>query len=113
MDYKTLSSLPAEAYLNSERFVTAFDAMHKNRDTAARQYQHGMDVGKRANRVHIAVNSVWSASMKDGGSLQSYEGIGYHACTADLLRGFLDSGVTIVVHRYADDGRAVSAVTIK
>jgi hypothetical protein len=77
--------------------------MHKSGAYQSKQYQHGLDIGRNASSVHIAVNSTWSARMKDGASLSSYEGIGYHACTADLLRGFIDSGVRIVVHRLTPD----------
>jgi hypothetical protein len=59
------------------------------------QYDKGREIGAQAEYVSIAVNGVWGAKMKDGGSLQSYEKIGYHAGTEHLLRGFTDSGVQI------------------
>jgi len=42
--------------------------------------------------------------MKDGSSMTSYEKIGYHANTADLLRGFIDSAVPIKVYRDTTEG---------
>ena len=49
--------------------------------------------------MSISENGVWGAQLKDGSHLSSYEVLGYHACTADLLRGLLDSGVPIRVYR--------------
>jgi len=42
--------------------------------------------------------------MKDGSSMTSYEKIGYHANTAGLLQGFLESGVVIKVYRDTTEG---------
>ena len=107
--YKELEALPAEAYLDWERFQTPNDALPPTA-YAEEQYQKGLDVGRRAKAVHISVNSVWSAQMPEGGSMQSYEGIGYHSCTSQLLRGFLASGCAIVVHRWSDTGVASTEI---
>lgn len=59
------------------------------------QYQKGIKIGKEANEVIIGENWVWSAQMKDGSNIYSYEKLGYHAHTAALFQGFIDSGVKI------------------
>ena len=95
--YAELSALPAEAYLNPNNFVTDWDNI--NPAQAKKQYEEGLRIGREANTIVIATNSVWSASLKNGAALTSYEGIGYHAHTASLLKGFLDSGAKVVVYR--------------
>jgi hypothetical protein len=64
------------------------------------------DTGKNRfpQDICIGVNSVWSALLKSGASVHSHEGIGYHAHTASLLRGFLDSGAPVIVYRWTDGG---------
>jgi len=96
------SHLPAEALLQPELFASPLDAL-SNAAYAAEQYAKGLETGRNADAIHIAVNNVWSAAMKDGASLSSSEKIGYHAHTAELLRGFLDSGCPIIVHRVTPD----------
>lgn len=111
--YKELAALSAFAYLSTDNFRTMFDAQHVASGEfgyAARQYKSGLEVGQKSTEIHIAVNSVWSARGKDGGHTSSYEGIGYHACTADLLRGFIDSGCKIIVHRDNDDGHGQTVI---
>jgi len=99
MNYKQLSELPAEAYKDPKNFITDFDSRNSD-DYAKQQYNHGLETGKEFRLITINANSVWSASMNSQGSLlSSYEGIGYHSCTADLLRGFLDSPAKVVVYR--------------
>lgn len=109
MNYKTLNALPALAFLNPETFVTSFDDVKKG--YKQEQYEHGLQVSREAKRVTISINSAWSAQMQGGSFLSSYEGIGYHSCTADLLRGFLDGGAEIVVFR--DTGAGISETIIK
>lgn len=107
---KELSALPAEAYLDPSRFRTPYDGEGANEE----QYAKGLKIATEFAEVHIAVNSVWSAckrSDNENASCQSYETIGYHAGTADLLRGFLAGTARIIVHRYIMDG--LSKTTIK
>lgn len=94
-----LEDLSPEAFLNSENLVSLMDGWSDG-NYAKQQYAKGLDLGTRATVVNIACNNVWSADMKDGSNLFSYEKIGYHGCTRHLLQGFLDSGVRIVVHRF-------------
>jgi hypothetical protein len=66
----------------------------------AKQYAEGVRVSNASVRVGVTANGTWYAEGKDGSFTSSYEGVGYHACTADLLRGFLDGNAEFVVHRY-------------
>lgn len=106
--YSVLNALPAAAFLDPKNFLTAYDG--RNAQYAKEQYEKGVEIGRQAKAIHISAGTVWSASMKSGSALCSYEGIGYHACTADLLRGFLDSGAQIVVSREAgpDAGKTIA-----
>jgi len=107
--YAELQALAPQEYLNWRQFETPFDTYHENvaRGLADEQYQHGLDIGREYDQIHISCNGVWGATKqpadpKRSGVVhcQSCEGIGYHACTKDLLHGFLDSGTPIVVYRY-------------
>jgi hypothetical protein len=68
-------------------------------------WQDGYNCGKLAEEINIAINNVWSACMKNGGTMQSYERIGYHAKSGDRLNGMIASGATIKVHRVGDDNK--------
>ena len=113
MEYKTLNLLPAETFLDPSKFVTDFDSrpidgsIEKRQANAKAQYAKGIETGKAAKTIFIGADGTWGATMKDGSSLTSYEGIGYHANTADLLKGFLDSGAEVVVYRYPERTRTV------
>lgn len=72
------------------------------------QYQKGRQMAREGAHVHIARNSVWSATYPDTisstgcrmtRSVFSYETLGLHANTADLLRGWLEGGAPITDHR--------------
>lgn len=103
--YNILNKLPAETFLDPTKFTTSYDTA----EGSSKQYQKGLDVGRNATTIHIESTGVWSASMKDRSSLQSYEGIGYHANTGALLAGFLDSGARIVVSRWDGSGKEIKA----
>jgi len=107
--YHELEKLDAMEYLNWQQFATPFDSLpsHVADKTAERQYQAGLDIGHNATEIHLSYRGVWSSRNKSGSSTGSYEGIGYHAWTCELLHGFLDSGTPIIVHRY-NDGKIVS-----
>lgn len=100
MTYKELAALPAEAYLNPENFVTEFDSwiVNVSRKYGEQQYQEGLKIARDSYEVGIAGNGTWYAKGKNGGHTTSYEGIGYHACTADLWRGLL-TAKRVVVYR--------------
>lgn len=106
MNYKQLSALSAKTYLIPQNFITEFDVLpeHLNSGYAQKQYQRGLEVGKEYSLIVIGPQSVWSGHEpynKQSSYIESWEGIGYHACTANLLQGFLDSPARIVVHRYS------------
>lgn len=101
MTISQLSAMPATAFLNPKNFKTLFD--REGSKYGQEQYAKGLAIGNDAKEVHISIRNVWSATTKTGGSIQSYETLGYHSETAELLRGFIDSGVTIVVWRDIPD----------
>lgn len=118
MDYATLNALPAEAFLDPSRFVTDFDARNQARDGYGdKQYAEGLKVSREAREVFISANGTWGADLKPtlpgslGASLTSYEGIGYHANTADLLRGFLAGPAPIKVYRRNGETKTIKPRT--
>jgi len=109
--YNELTALEPTEYLNWQQFETIADIYPENikRKLATEQYRRGYDLGKVSTQVHISANGVWGATQPSRygegfANVQSYEGIGYHACTKDLLHGFIDSGVEIIVYRYGQKG---------
>lgn len=95
------SKYRAADFLDPENFNTGWPG-----DTspyAAEQYDKGIALAKEFTEINIAVNDVWSASNPEQRkSCHSYEKLGYHAGTASLLAGMLDSGLPIFVHRWTD-----------
>lgn len=101
MNYKELEKKPAIDYLDPENFKTGFD---KNDEHAENQYKKGLEIGSEMGYILISDRSVWLAGdSSKTGVISSSEGIGYHKNTKDLLRGFIDSGATIVVNRLQED----------
>lgn len=98
MNYHELEKLPAHAYLNPENFITEYDHVHIDNGYNQDQYNHGLEIGTEYDVVKLNYRGVWSAE-RAGSLVTSYEGIGYHAGTAFLLMGFLDSGCRIEVYR--------------
>jgi hypothetical protein len=103
MDTQTIENLEPTAYLGPDRFKTPNDGLPPP-GYAEEQYRTGRRVSEESTEIIIAVNGVWGAFGKDGSSTVSYERIGYHSCTAPLLRGFLDGPAEIVVCRWTADG---------
>lgn len=97
--YKELEALPPEAYLDPENFRTDWDKMHCPAREAER-HEEGYKLGKSAVCVSLDYRGVWGASLRNGGQVTSYEGIGYHALTHAFLRGILASKCKLVVHRW-------------
>ena len=83
----------ATDYLYPYLFVTDHDKGY-----SIERYKEGLERGLQATEIHISPTGVWSTDNKDGSSTQSYECLGYHACTAPLLSGFLNSGSPVIVH---------------
>lgn len=90
-----------EKFLNPDNFITGFDSLTENIGFQQQQYDKGKSIGNLANEIHISISNTWSSVEPDGG-ITSYERIGVHACTAALLKGFLDSSAKVVVHRVID-----------
>lgn len=93
-----LTEMTPEMFLNAENLKSEMDGWSKP-EYAQQQYEKGLETGKQANYVSVAVNNVWSAGMKSGGHLSSYEKLGYHGRTWNFWQGVLDSGCKIVVYR--------------
>ena len=91
-------NLSAEAFLDADNLASDLDSWSKP-SVGEEKYADGLKTGKNAETVYVAINNVWSARMKDGSSLQSYEKLGYHGRTSDFWRGILESGCSIVVYR--------------
>jgi hypothetical protein len=101
--YAVLRALPAGAYLAWENFGTHYDTLNPER--AAEQYAEGLRISGEATEVSISCAGTWGAELSAGGAVTSYEGIGYHAHTDSLLRGFLDGPAPVVVYRYDGEFR--------
>lgn len=90
--------------------VTPFDAYPENKDYHRKQYASALELAKKGAIIHISASGSWSAEIppehpyQSGySSLSSYEVIGGHACTAELVLGWQDGGAPII------DWRAVYA----
>ena len=103
ISYTILNAMPAESFLNPTQFGWPSPAVEPA-GYAKEQYEKGLAIGAESVSVSIAANSTWGARGKTGGVTSSYEGIGYHAGTGWLLKGFIDSGVPIVVYRFPEEG---------
>lgn len=99
--YDYLNKLPPWEFLNTLKFGTEADGFAENikNGLAKKQYQKGLELKEKAEHIFICANGTWGAKMKDGGTMTSCEGIGYHACTMHLLGGFIDSGLPIWIYR--------------
>lgn len=112
MDYRTLNALPPEAFLDPSGFRTSYDDNPANvaNGRAAAQYATGLQHATEYPRVGISASGTWFASDgPDGSHVTTYEGIGYHANTADLLRGLLAGTAEVVVYRH---GYGVTSTTV-
>ena len=99
------STRTAADFLTPAKFV-ASEVWPAPAKFAAEQYQKGLELAQKWE-IHISANDTWGGSRKDAkgsSDLSSYEKIGYHSGTGELLKGFLDSGHPIFVHRVTDTG---------
>ena len=104
--YTELNKRPAHDFLHPELFATDWDTPKLD----AEQYEKGLEQGRKSRTVGVGVYGTWWANGKDGSVTTSYEGIGYHASTAALLRGFLDSGCKVVIIRWGDEGMVQTVI---
>ncbi len=102
--YTDLNARHPKAFLIPEDFRTDSDTWPVNiaSNLAVTKYQEGLKISREARRVYIMSDGCWGADRLNGGLTTSYEGIGYHAGTADLLRGFLDGPAEFGVFRGSD-----------
>ncbi len=98
MNYSELNKLSPLAFLHPHLFKTELD----NEERGKLQYEKGKNVDY--DYILITYGSTWSAGDFDSHRFcTSYEGIGYHSNTADLLRGFLASRKPIYVMGWVDN----------
>lgn len=101
--YARLNAMPAESFLNPDNFKTETDHLPE-KGYAEKQYQLGLRISNESKEVGVSANGTWWARGKNGSQTTSYEGIGYHSCTADLLRGLLAGEAKFIVYRWTDEG---------
>jgi hypothetical protein len=101
-------AMSPESYLNPDLFKTGWDTPELDKQ----QYAEGLKQAEGLQYLTIGYNGCWGGFTKNCGSLTSYERIGYHASTAALLKGFLDSGIPIFVYRW-EHGQPITQVKIK
>ena len=107
MNYSELNKLSAIAFLHPHLFKTGLD----NEDRGKLQYEKGKNIDY--DYILITYGSTWSAGdFNSHRFCTSYEGIGYHSNTADLLRGFLASGKPIYVMRWVDNQDSPNTKTL-
>ena len=109
MNVDQLAALPPEAYLEPERFVSPLDALlPADAPYRAEQFATGKRTSDENDAVILDWTGVWSAIRKNGYTT-SYERIGYHSGTVELLRGFLAGTAEILVHRLRD-GKSTTTI---
>jgi hypothetical protein len=101
--YNELNKMSPEMFLNPDNFKTPNDEM-RGEEYACKQYEKGLRIANESLEVGVSVGGTWFAIGKNGSQFQSYEGIGYHPCTSDLLKGFLDGSAQFVIVRLTDKG---------
>ncbi len=90
-----ICSFPASIYNHPRVFRAAWDSPELDQ----KQYDKGREVGEESEYITITEKGTWVSQLENGASSTSYEIIGYHASTAALLAGFLDSGTQVYVAR--------------
>jgi hypothetical protein len=110
MNYSTLNAMAAECFLKPELFKTDMDHLPEH-GYAQSQYEKGLKISNASVEVGISANGTWWAHGKDGSYTSSYEGVGYHSCTNELLRGLLAGTARFIVYRWTESG--ISSFCIK
>ena len=67
-----------------------------------KHYDRGREDAGGMDYITISGNNVWGGRSKSGGSVQSYEKIGYHTGAADWLVGALTTDCP--VYAFCEDG---------
>jgi hypothetical protein len=102
--YSELNLMPAKSFLNPSLFETGYDSLPSHsEENKSRKYAYGLAIANEYEEVGVSCNGTWYASspLKQ---LSSYEGIGYHALTSQLLAGLLAGKARVVIYRYSDNG---------
>ena len=60
--------------------------------------------------VGISANGCWFADLDAGGHMSSYELVGYHSGSAELLRGLLAGKAKFIVYRQTDDCFTITTI---
>lgn len=94
-----LETITPEMFLRPIDHLKTGFPLDGDRAKQVENFKRGFLTGRRAEHVFVAVNNVWSAKTKDGGHLQSYEKLGYHAGTAWFFLGVLKSGCPVTIYR--------------
>ena len=76
-------------------------------NTDSEAFAKGVGYADEMEYVSIPVNNVWGGRAKDGGSVSSYEKVGYHAGSVDFIVGVLCGGCPVYVYRADDDSRII------
>ncbi len=85
-----------------ERCRASFDSRD---DLSA--FDRGVDTGNDLEYMTIAENNVWGGRTKSGGSVTSYEKIGYHTATSGFMLGVLSTGCEVRVATADSNGHLV------
>jgi hypothetical protein len=101
--YTELNGYAPEKFLNPDNFKTETDHLPKA-GYGQEQYLKGQKIANESVEVGVSANGTWYAVGKNGSFTTSYEGIGYHSKTSDLLRGLLSGTARFVVSRYTETG---------
>jgi hypothetical protein len=107
--YNELNAYAPEKFLDPDNFKTETDHFPKE-GYAQEQFRKGQKIANESVEVGISAGGTWYAVGKNGSQVTSYEGIGYHSTTSDLLRGFLSGTARIVVNRYTDTGYSATCI---
>lgn len=101
--YAELNAMSAESFLKPELFKTDWDRLPVPEYRKA-QFEKGLKISNASKEVGVSASGTWWAVGKDGSHTTSYEGIGYHSCTRELLEGLLAGTARFIVYRWTDEG---------
>ena len=71
-------------------------------------FERGEKTGRDMVQVSIAVNNVWGGRSRSGGSVSSYEKLGYHTGSLEFIRGVFSVGCRVVKYSWVG-GKIVEA----
>lgn len=85
--------------LRVQDFLSASNFSHRDDGRSLVPFFRGLEIGRSADIIIIAVNGSWRANMQDGTTGAGPERLGVTPNSRWLYQGFLDSKVTIRVLR--------------